>query len=149
MHKGLIRFFVSFLILLSPVVLSKAAEQSVSIEGYSPVSYFTKNKAEKGLPEFAVTHKEKTYYLTSAEQVDIFKTNPDKYTPKFGRNCAFSLTLGRKMSIDPTNFKVLGDFLLLFHKSDEVNGLDQWNKAKDEKKLVVEAEKQFTLLKFN
>jgi len=53
------------------------------IDGYSPVSYFTVNKAEKGMPEFSVEHKGKLYYLTSAEQVEIFNQDPDKYAPKY------------------------------------------------------------------
>ena len=141
---------LSYLILLalSPLVLAEIKPQ-VAIEGYSPVSYFTKNKAEKGNPKFAVTHKEKTYHLTSAEQVKVFQADPDKYTPKFGQYCAYSLTLGRRMSIDPTSFKVLGDDLLLYHKSEEADGRAAWEKSDDEPKLVLEAQKQFTLLRFN
>ncbi len=149
MNKAQKYIFTLLFFLHASMAFGQNEEPALAIEGYSPVSYFTKNKAEKGDSRFSVTHNNKVYYLASEEQVALFKSNPKKYTPKFGQNCAFSLTLGRRMSIDPTNFKVLGDFLLLYHRSEEVNGLSQWNQDKDEKKLLVEAQKQFTLLTFN
>ncbi len=96
------------------------------IDGYSPVSYFTVNKAEKGSQEFSVEHKGKLYYLSSAEQVEIFNQNPDKYRPRYD-SCPYSLILGEKVPLNPTNFKIIADTLLLFHKTDEDDGLKLWN----------------------
>ena len=75
--------------------LTLASAQQVGIEGYSPVSYFTKGVAEKGNPEFAATYEEKTYYLTSQEQLDKFNADPKHFVPRFGAFCAFSLKEGR------------------------------------------------------
>lgn len=120
------------------------------IDGYSPVSYFTENKAERGKPEFSVTHKGKLYYLTSAEQIEIFNQNPDKYRPRYDI-CPYSLTLGKKVPIDPTNFKVVADTLLLFHKSDLVDGRALWNNNKEgltDQELIERADKKYTLFEF-
>jgi len=102
---------------------------SPAIGGYSPVSYFTKNKAELGSPEFAVEHDGTVYYLMSQEQVEIFEKNPNKYRPRH-RSCSYSLALGKILPLDPTNFKIVGDNLLLFHLSDDENGLQLWNDSK-------------------
>ncbi len=105
------------------------------IEGYSPVSYFTKNLAEKGNQQFMVEYKSKSYYLTTARQAEIFKQDPEKYVPLFGGFCPYSLTLGRQVAIDPTNFKIVGGVLLLFHKSEEMDGLKRWNKESNHQYL--------------
>ncbi len=120
------------------------------IDGYSPVSYFTEKKAERGSADYSVTHKGKLYYLTSAEQVEIFNQNPDKYRPRYDL-CPYSLTLGKKVPLDPTNFKVVGNTLLLFHKSDTVDGRALWNNNQSgltEQELIERADKQYILLQF-
>ena len=127
---------------------TQAADAPLSIEGYSPVSYFTKGQAEKGSPEFAVENGGMTYYLTSQEQVTLFKQNPNKYKPRYD-TCPYSLTQGKRVPLDPTNFKVIGDSLLLFHKSEAMDGLALWNQSStDEEELLKQADTQFTLLRF-
>jgi len=118
------------------------------IDGYSPVSYFTKGIAERGSPEFTVEHDGKTYYLTSQDQVELFNENPDKYRPRH-EYCSFSLSTGALKALDPTNFKVVGDNLLLFHLAKDVDGLTGWNNSPlTDAQLIERADKQFTLLKF-
>jgi YHS domain-containing protein len=119
-----------------------------SIGGYSPVSYFTKGIAEQGQVEFAVMHDGSTYLLASAEQVTLFNDNPTKYRPKYGV-CPYSLTLGMKLPLDPINFKIIGDSLLMFHLSDDVDGLQKWNESsKTDAELIELADYNYTLLKF-
>lgn len=120
----------------------------LAIEGYSPVSYFTKGIAEKGSKEFAVKNEEFTYYLTSAEQVALFKADPKKYKPKY-KVCPYSLARGMTLPLDPTNFKVIADTLLLFHKSDAMDGLQLWDTAEESDEELFElANKQYVLLSF-
>ena len=97
-----------------------------AIDGYSPVSYFTENKAERGSPEFAVEHDGETYFLTSSEQVALFAEDPERYRPRY-KSCPFSLAYGMVLPLDPTNFKIIGGNLLLFHRSEEKDALIDWN----------------------
>jgi len=139
--RGLCFFF---LVLLSNFALSN----EVAIGGYSPVSYFTKNLAEKGSEEFTVTHYGSTYHLTSEDQVALFNKDPDKYRPRYHR-CAYSVVLGTPLPLDPTNFKVIGDTLLLFHATDESNGRNLWeNSGKTDDELISTADRNFTLIEF-
>lgn len=118
------------------------------IGGYSPVSYFTQNKAELGSADFAVAHDGRVYYLTSQAQVELFQANPDRYRPRYDV-CPFSLTTGKRRALDPTNFKVIGDTLLLFHKSPGVDGLAGWNESGlTDQELLDRADNQFVLLRF-
>ena len=130
------RFIVLSAVLLGALFSSSVLAQNAgtpgatpAIGGYSPVSYFTKNKAELGSPEFAVEHDGTVYYLMSQEQVEIFEKNPNKYRPRH-RSCPYSLAFGKILPLDPTNFKIVGDNLLLFHLSDDENGLQLWNDSK-------------------
>lgn len=121
---------------------------SASIGGYSPVSYFTKGQAERGLEKYAVAHKGMVYYLASEEQVSLFNENPDKYRPRYSV-CPFSLTEGKKRALDPTNFKVVGDHLLLFHKSKGIDGLSGWGQSElTDKELIERADKEYVLFRF-
>ena len=61
----------------------------LGIQGYSPVSYFAKGKAEKGDPQYAVMYRGVTYHLTSPEQVKAFNADPAKYEPAYGGWCAY------------------------------------------------------------
>ncbi len=118
------------------------------IGGYSSVSYFAKGKAELGSREHAVAYEGQVYYLTSAAQVETFYSDPARYQPRFPI-CPFSLTTGRQMAIDPTRFKVVGDALLLFHRSENMDGLAAWNASElSDKALIERADKQFVLLRF-
>ena len=122
--------------------------QQPAIGGYSPVSYFTRNIAEQGSAEFAVQHGGNIYYLTSAEQVELFTINPAKYHPKY-KVCPYSLTLGRKVPLDPTNFRIVGGSLLLFHKTEKSDGLKLWSDSPvDEQTLLELADKEYILLRF-
>ena len=109
---------------------------NLAIQGYSPVSYFENNKAEMGSPEFSVEYQEKVYWFTSADQVEIFKANPTQYLPISDAFCAYSLTLGRTVPIDPTNYKIVAGQLLLFHQSDAGDGLEKWNNAENDVELL-------------
>lgn len=122
--------------------------QAPSIGGYSPVSYFTENKAERGSPEFAVEHDGRVYYLTSEAQVALFNANPDKYRPRH-RSCPYSLAYGMVLPLDPTNFKVIGDSLLLFHRSEEKDALVEWNNSElSEEELLRRADANLFLIEF-
>ena len=119
-----------------------------SIDGYSPVSYFTENKAEIGSVEFAVEHDGNIYYLTSRKQMEIFLKDPDKYQPRH-RACPFSLAYGMVLPLDPTNFKIVGDSLLLFHRSEEKDALLEWNNSElSQEELLRRADANVFLVTF-
>ncbi|MEM1229803.1 MAG: hypothetical protein AAGI15_04640 [Pseudomonadota bacterium] len=124
------------------------ARAAPQLGGYSPVSYFTEGRAEPGRLEHAVAYEGRVYYLTSAAQVETFYREPDRYQARFPV-CPFSLTTGAQMAIDPTNFKVVGDTLLLFHRSQKMDGLAAWNASGlSDEALIERADKQYLLLRF-
>jgi len=117
---------------------------NVAIQGFSAVSYFEKGIAERGSSEFTALHDGRIYYLASADQVETFSKNPDRYVPRFGEYCPYSLALGRRVNIDPSRFKIHDDKLLLFHSRVELDTLDVTADAG----VYEKADKQFELLRF-
>ena len=144
-----IRTLIGFTLAVLYCVFSyavSAAEPKLAISGYSPVSYFTEGKPQMGSAEFAAVHQDKRYYFTSAEQVELFMQNPEKYRPRHDV-CPYSLALGKVKPIDPTNFKIIAGTLLLFHKSDTEDGLQAFeNSGLSEQELIERADLQFKLL---
>jgi YHS domain-containing protein len=118
---------------------------TVAIQGYSPVSYFEKGRAEEGRKEFAVEHEGVLYYLTSAEQMEKFKTHPEKYVPAYGGWCAYGMAIEKKFPIDPSCFKVVDSRLFLFLKNKEVDALELWNKE-DETEFTRKADQYWDSL---
>ena len=116
-------------------------QRGVAIQGYSPVSYFVAGRAERGNPQFSATHNNLLYYFTSEKQIALFKQNPDRYTPRYGEYCPYSLALGRKVGIDPTRFKIHNDQLLLFHSSIELATVD----VEAHQDVFKKADRQFEL----
>lgn len=105
------------------------SKSGLAIEGYDPVSYFTKSKAEKGSSKWAVLHNGVTYYFSSEENKELFKTNPSKYEPQYGGWCAYAMGAnGEKVEVDPETFKILNGKLYLFYHSWTNNTLTKWNK---------------------
>ncbi len=99
----------------------------VAMQGFSPVSYLTKGRAERGHPRFQAEYDGVTYFLTSAEQVEQFERDPKRYAPAYGGWCAYGMAVQDKFPIDPTNFKVVEGKLLLFLRNDKVDALKLWN----------------------
>ena len=130
------------------IAVSVAANAAPSIQGYSPVAYFTENQAVKGDPGYTAEYDGKTYYFQNPDEVETFNADPEKFAPKFPI-CAYSLALGQRMPIDPTNFQIVGGQLLLFHRSEGVDGLALFQESElTDTDLLERAEREYQLLGF-
>ncbi len=114
-------------------------KQSLAIEGYDPVAYFTQNKAVKGSAQWAVLLDGVLYQFASEQNKNLFKANPAKYEPQYGGWCAYAMgATGEKVEVDPETFKITNGKLYLFYHSWTNNTLTKWNK--DESNLRTKAD---------
>ena len=120
-------------------------QNTVGLDGYSPVSYF-ENGPERGKEAFSTVHRNTTYYFTSAEQRGKFLASPEKYLPAFDGFCAFGHSIEKEFPVDPTSYKIANGRLFLFLKNAEVDALQLWNKGNQEE-LLAKAEKHFASAK--
>jgi len=88
-------------------------KQGVAIQGYDPVAYFTEKKPVKGKPEIYATHNGALFYFASKENKTMFVKEPAKYEPEFGGYCAYGVSKGKLVEIDPAAFQIVDDRLLL------------------------------------
>ncbi|AWG23590.1 YHS domain protein [Flavobacterium faecale] len=114
-------------------------EQSVAIQGYDPVAYFTDSKGVKGKKEISTSYKGVEYHFASVAHKALFLKNPTHYEPEYGGWCAYAMGLnGEKVAIDPKTFKIVDGKLYLFYNAFFNNTLKDWNK--NELKLKMKAD---------
>jgi YHS domain-containing protein len=84
---------------------------SVGLNGYDPVSYFTEGGGSplQGAAQISFTYGTITYYFSSKNNLELFKTNPLKYEPTYGGWCAYAMSEGAKVTINPTVFTIHGN----------------------------------------
>lgn len=91
---------------------------SVILHGYDPVAYFTVGKPTKGSAEHRTTYRGAVYYFASKANRAKFLADPARYAPQFGGFCAMGVALGKKLDVDPTQFKVVDGRLYLNVNAD-------------------------------
>jgi len=89
----------------------------LALHGYDPVAYFKQNKPVQGVAGFASVYKKATYRFSSKENMQAFKSNPEKYAPAYGGYCAYGVSVNAKFDGDPRFFKI--------HKGKLYLNLDQ------------------------
>ena len=89
----------------------------VAINGYDTVAYFTENKPVKGSPAFTTAWNGAQWQFASQKHLDLFKATPEKYAPQYGGYCAYGVSKGYLVSIEPEQFTVLDGKLYLNYDS--------------------------------
>lgn len=85
----------------------------VAIQGHDPVAFFTVKAPVKGQPEFSSEYHGAKYWFRSAKNKAAFDAEPAKYEPQFGGYCAYGVSKGKLVEIDPEAFQIVGGKLLL------------------------------------
>lgn len=97
-------------ILLSPLLYAGdqfVDDKGVANFGYDIIAYHTTFTPTVGKKEFAVTYNNADFYFVSAENRDLFLTNPEGYAPAFDGHCAFALISYKKLVVDPEAFTIV------------------------------------------
>ena len=82
-------------------------QDGVAAKGYDVVAYFTDRKPVPGSPEHAYKWQGVTYRFASDEHRAAFKRQPEKYAPQYGGYCAFAVSQGLIVDIDPRQWKIV------------------------------------------
>lgn len=77
-----------------------------AIKGYDPVAYFKLGMPARGKPEHAVMHAGATWLFSSAEHKALFEQAPDKYAPAYGGYCAYGVSRGYLVKIEPEAWSI-------------------------------------------
>lgn len=88
-------------------------ENGLAIRGTDPVAYFQEGKPVAGKPQFKYQWGNATWRFSSAENRDLFASNPEKYAPQYGGFCAWAVSEGYTAPIDPDAWKIVDSKLYL------------------------------------
>jgi len=66
----------------------------VAIHGYDPVAYFQNKKPAKGKKEYELPWRGAKWRFGSAENLELFRANPEQYAPQYGGYCAYGMSSG-------------------------------------------------------
>lgn len=100
------------------------AKSGVALGGYDVVAYFTMNRAVPGEQAFSHSWNGVAWQFASAAHRDAFAQAPEKFAPQFGGFCAYGVSRGYAVDIDPEAFSVV-DGQLYLNYSKRVQGT--WN----------------------
>jgi YHS domain-containing protein len=124
----------SFLLVIAtalPVALAAAVapnlDHGLALQGYDPVAYMDEGRALTGSAQISAQANGATYRFASAAHCAAFKKSPARYQPAYGGWCAYAMSRGELVEVDPTNFKVVDGRLMLFYRSFFVDTLKKWN----------------------
>ncbi|RBW46500.1 YHS domain protein [Psychromonas sp. B3M02] len=59
--------------------------------GYDVVAYFTENKPVEGDSKYTLEYQGADWYFSSADNLALFKGDPEKYAPQYGGYCAWAM----------------------------------------------------------
>ncbi len=126
--KKLIAIIVLLFIGLTATFSQKAEIFTINgkaIRGYDVVAFFSASKPVQGSESFSYSWKDATWLFSSRENLELFKTNPEKYAPQYGGYCAYGMSNGYKAPTVIETWKILND-KLYFNYNLKVQEL--WNK---------------------
>jgi YHS domain-containing protein len=85
----------------------------VAVGGYDPVAYFTEGAPRRGSSDITLEHGGATWRFASEANRDAFKSDPDRYSPRYGGYCAWAVGQGYLAKGDPQAWSVVDGRLYL------------------------------------
>jgi hypothetical protein len=85
----------------------------VAIRGYDPVAYFVGGQPTAGSPDITAEYAGATWRFATTENRALFLLDPVKYAPQYGGYCAYGMTVGQKVPIDPDAWSIVDGKLYL------------------------------------
>ncbi|TQV72597.1 YHS domain-containing protein [Exilibacterium tricleocarpae] len=139
------RSLLSFLLLFGLAAGAQAADpiytswfNNLAIKGYDAVAYFTENAPVKGKKQWQLEWRGAQWRFSSAENLDAFRANPEKYAPQYGGYCAWAVAHDKLAGIDPQQFSVVDGKLYLNYNAQVQN---KWLAERD--KLIIDADRRW------
>jgi len=110
---------------------------NLAVEGYDVIGYFTEGAAVKGSKKHQWEWMGAKWRFSSAENLALFKNDPEKYAPQYGGYCAWAVSNGKTAGIDPEQFAIVdGKLYLNFNKSIQ----EKWTAERDERIRLADEE---------
>lgn len=89
------------------------APAGVAIKGYDPVAYHLQGKPVKGSAAHQAIYQNTTYHFSTSHNQQTFEAAPEKYIPAYGGYCAYAMSTGSVVDINPKNWAIVDGQLYL------------------------------------
>ncbi|EEE37626.1 YHS domain protein [Rhodobacteraceae bacterium KLH11] len=107
-----------------------STSRGIAMDGFDMVAYFTEGKPAKGTMEHRTEYKDRIWVFSSAENLNLFKENPEAYAPQNNGWCSWAVANGYAAEVDFVNGWFIDDDKLYLNWSEEVK--DRYLAKKDE-----------------
>lgn len=85
----------------------------IAIRGYDTVAYFTQGKPVMGSSDFSTEWMGATWQFSSQDHLDLFLEQPESYVPQYGGYCAYGVSQGYLVKIEPDQWTIVEEKLYL------------------------------------
>lgn len=111
------RLLLPLFLLLAATTVARAepinADKGVAIHGIDPVAYFTEQRPVAGDPAITAAWRSVSWRFASTEHRDLFLAAPELYAPAYGGHCAYGVSRGYLVDIDPEAWTIRDGTLYL------------------------------------
>ena len=118
------------------------APSGKAIKGYDPVAFFKVSKPVMGADSLSYSWKGANWLFSNQQNLDSFKTNPEKYAPQYGGYCAYGTSAGHKAPTETDTWTIVNG-KLYFNYNGKVK--EVW--MKNQPALIEKADQQWPGLK--
>lgn len=94
------------------------ASGGIAIGGYDPVAYFNENRPVAGRTTHSLMWRGSTWHFATAQSMEAFEMNPERFAPKYGGYCAYAMCKGAIAPTVPEAFTIHDDRLYLNFSTD-------------------------------
>jgi YHS domain-containing protein len=99
----------------------QTAPARLVLKGYDPVAYFTDRRPVQGTPDYEMVYDGARYRFASAQHLELFKADPDRYAPQYAGACAAGVAMGVKVEAEPENWLIVDGKLFVFSGASSVD----------------------------
>lgn len=120
-HPSLGRMIALFLLVTVGLSAGENYNQNkrgLAIKGYDTVAYFIAGEPTKGTADFTHEWGGATWRFASAENLQKFIANPERYAPQYGGYCAWAVSQGYTAPVSPKAWKIVDGKLYLNYNRD-------------------------------
>jgi YHS domain-containing protein len=89
------------------------ANKDGAIRGYDPVAYFIMGEPTAGKAKYATKWQGAIYRFSSADNLALFKSDPERYAPQYGGYCAYAMSRGAIATTVPEAWSIVNGKLYL------------------------------------
>ena len=99
-----------------PIYTSLFSDKALG--GHDTVAYFTEGRALEGSSRHTTEWRGATWSFASAENLEAFVAEPERWAPAYGGYCAYAMAQGQAAKGDPLQWTIVGERLFVNYDAE-------------------------------